>query len=96
MQHLTPPIPVSYTHLDVYKRQGKKWDSFPAGALAWRVSDESFMKSSEKWLDNLKLRGGDLNHLTYGGDNITTEAGTYVITLKLGDASNYHATVVKR
>ena len=50
-------------------------------------------RANNKWDINL---GGDLNHLTYGGDNITTEAGTYVITLKLGDASNYHATVVKR
>ena len=37
-------------------------------------------RANNKWDINL---GGDLNHLTYGGDNITTEAGTYVITLKL-------------
>jgi hypothetical protein len=47
---------------------GKKWDSFPAGALAWRVSDESFMKSSEKWLDNLKLRVGAGITGNSGGD----------------------------
>ena len=35
---------------------GEKWDSFPAAALAWRISDEGFMKGSENWLDNLKLR----------------------------------------
>jgi len=38
--------------------QGKKWDSFPAGALAWRVSDEAFMEGTKNWLDNLKLRIG--------------------------------------
>ncbi len=37
---------------------GKKWDSFPAAALAWRVSDEKFMKGTESWLDNLKVRIG--------------------------------------
>lgn len=37
---------------------GNKWDSFPAGALAWRVSDEAFMEGTKGWLDNLKLRIG--------------------------------------
>lgn len=38
--------------------EGHKWDSFPAGALAWRISDEEFMKGTRGWLDNLKLRLG--------------------------------------
>ena len=37
---------------------GHKWDSFSAAALGWRISDESFMKSTKGWLDNLKLRVG--------------------------------------
>ena len=37
---------------------GHKWDSFPAGALAWRISDESFMENTQNWLSNLKLRLG--------------------------------------
>ena len=37
---------------------GKKWDMFPAGALAWRISDEAFMEGTRSWLDNLKLRVG--------------------------------------
>ncbi len=37
---------------------GKKWDAFPAGAIAWRISDEPFMKGTQNWLDNLKLRIG--------------------------------------
>ena len=37
---------------------GKKWDAFPAGAVAWRISDEPFMKGVSGWLDNLKLRVG--------------------------------------
>ena len=34
---------------------GHKWASFPAGAVAWRVSDESFLKKYEA-IDELKLR----------------------------------------
>ena len=29
---------------------------FPGMALAWRISQEKFMKQTEDWLDNLKLR----------------------------------------
>ena len=43
------------------------WGYFPAGALAWRVSDESFMESTKDWMDNLKLR---LSLGTSGADNI--------------------------
>jgi len=38
--------------------EGHKWDFFPAGAFAWRISDENFMYSAKTWLDNLKLRIG--------------------------------------
>lgn len=37
---------------------GHQWDSFAAGALAWRISDEAFMESTQNWLSNLKLRLG--------------------------------------
>lgn len=36
---------------------GHKWVLFPSAALAWRVSDEPFMKSIS-WMDNLKFRLG--------------------------------------
>lgn len=36
--------------------EGRKWDSFPAAAVAWRISDESFMEDARRWLDNAKLR----------------------------------------
>lgn len=40
---------------------GHKWDSFPSVALAWRITDEAFMKSVKgNWLDDLKIRA------TYG------------------------------
>lgn len=34
---------------------GHKWDVFPAGAIAWRISDEPFM-SEQRTVSNLKLR----------------------------------------
>lgn len=37
--------------------EGHKWVLFPSAALAWRISDEPFMKSLS-WMDNLKLRLG--------------------------------------
>ena len=33
-----------------------QWGYFPSAALAWRISDEKFMTSAEKWLSDLKLR----------------------------------------
>lgn len=35
-----------------------KWGDFPSASLAWRISDEPFMKATQSWLDNLKLRLG--------------------------------------
>ncbi|MCI6617610.1 MAG: TonB-dependent receptor [Prevotella sp.] len=46
-----------------------RWGYFPAAALAWRVSDEPFMKSTSHWLDNLKLR---LSYGEAGNDNISS------------------------
>ena len=37
--------------------KNSKWGYFPSGALAWRVSEEDFMKDV-KFISNLKLRGG--------------------------------------
>ena len=37
--------------------EGNKWGYFPSAALAWRISEEKFMKPLT-WLDNFKLRLG--------------------------------------
>lgn len=57
---------------------GHKWDSFPAAAIAWRLSDESFMESVD-WLTNLKLRVG------YGVTGNSGGIGAY------GSTSNVYA-----
>ncbi len=43
------------------------WGYFPAGAFAWRISDEGFLENAHDWLDNLKLR---ISVGTSGADNI--------------------------
>lgn len=52
--------------------QGHKWDSFPAGAVAWRFSDEEFMESTRDWLNNAKLR------VSYGITGNSGGTGAYV------------------
>ena len=36
--------------------RGKRFGFFPSFSAGWRVSNEAFMKSTEKWLNNLKVR----------------------------------------
>lgn len=55
--------------------EGHKWDWFPSAAIAWRVSDEAFMKNTKSWLDDLKLRA------TYG---VTGNAGIGIYGTKSG------------
>ncbi|MXV49497.1 SusC/RagA family TonB-linked outer membrane protein [Pedobacter sp. HMF7647] len=40
---------------------------FPSGQLAWRISEEDFMKNTQNWLSNLKLR---LSYGTAGNNRI--------------------------
>ena len=51
--------------------EGNRWGYFPAGAIAWRISDEPFMQNMTNWLDNLKLR---LSMGTSGNDGIDAAA----------------------
>jgi len=46
-----------------------QWGYFPAGAVAWRISEEPFMEGARDFLDNLKLR---LSYGTSGADNISS------------------------
>ena len=46
--------------------KGHKWSLFPSVAVAWRITEESFM-SNPGWLSNLKLR---LSYGQTGNDNV--------------------------
>lgn len=47
--------------------KGNRWGYFPSAAVAWRLSEESFMQQSSSWLDDLKLR---VSYGTAGNENI--------------------------
>ena len=47
-----------------------RWAYFPAAAIAWRVTDEAFLKDA-RWLDNLKLR---VSYGAVGNDGISANA----------------------
>ena len=63
--------------------KGNRWGYFPSAAFAWRLSEEDFMKSSQKWLSNLKLR---LSYGTAGNNRISS--GLIDPTYVLGDATD--------
>lgn len=65
-----------------------KWGTFPSVSLAWRLSDEAFMESTQSWLDNLKLRVG------YGVTGNQNGVGEYksLAILSADGASYYDAT----
>jgi len=71
---------VNYNYLDRYLAtftfradgsskfgDNNRWGYFPSVALAWRISSEPFMKGTESWLDDLKLR---ISFGTAGNNNI--------------------------
>ena len=53
--------------------KGHRWGFFPSFSGAWRISEESFMKNTRDWLDNLKVRfsyGTTGNDLDVKGEEI--------------------------
>lgn len=72
--------------------KGNRWGWFPSVALAWRMSEEDFLKEVD-WLDNLKLR------VSYGitGNNnvsdyvtITTASGPSYVVLDGTEVQGYY------
>ena len=61
--------------------KGNRWGYFPAAAIAWRISDEEFMKGIS-WLSNLKAR---LSFGTAGNNRI--KSGLIETTYSLSDAT---------
>ncbi|MFV0541555.1 MAG: SusC/RagA family TonB-linked outer membrane protein [Aestuariibaculum sp.] len=67
--------------------EDNRWDSFPSGAIAWKISGEDFMSDS-KSISNLKLRVG------YGftGNNVITPYST-LNTLDLQTFYDFNGSV---
>jgi TonB-linked SusC/RagA family outer membrane protein len=49
--------------------EGNRWGYFPSAAVAWRISEESFMEGLSSTLSNLKLR---VSYGTAGNNNIVS------------------------
>lgn len=62
--------------------ENNRWGTFPSLSLGWRISDESFMEPTRKWLDDLKLRAG---YGTTGNSNI----GAYNYAFQYATGNSY-------
>lgn len=50
---------------------GNQWGYFPSVALAWKISEEGFLKNQSSWLDLMKIRG---SYGTTGNNRIPNNA----------------------
>lgn len=70
--------------------EGNRWGYFPSVAAGWRITEESWMESTKKWLSNLKLR---LSYGISGNNNIpsgqTTKTYSMTQSSWLNIASSY-------
>ena len=66
--------------------QNNKWGLFPSVALAWRISEEPFLKSVD-WLSNLKLR---LGYGITGQHNIGQGDYPSIATYHTNQAGSYY------
>jgi len=57
--------------------KGNQWGYFPSAALAWRISEEQFMKDLSTPIDNLKLR---FSYGTAGNNNIPPNQISQIFT----------------
>lgn len=71
--------------------KGNQWGVFPSAALAWRLSDEAFMKGTQDWLSNLKVR---LSYGTAGNNRISSGLmyTTYTMAGNTGKAPFFDET----
>ena len=87
---------LNYTLMDRYmltgtiRRDGSskfnednRWGTFPSVALAWRISEENFVKNNVDWISNLKLR------LSYGVTGNNSGIGNYAYKLTVSDNGYY-------
>lgn len=89
---------LNYTFMDRYmftatlrndgtsRFQNNKWGLFPSVALAWRISEEDFMKDVD-WLSNLKLR---LGYGVTGQQNINQGDYPSIPTYHTNQAGSYY------
>ena len=89
---------LNYTFMDRYmltatlrndgtsRFQNNKWGLFPSVALAWRISEENFLKDVD-WLSNLKLR---LGYGITGQQNINSGDYPSIATYHINQNGSYY------
>lgn len=60
-------------------RKGNRWGSFPAGAIAWRISEENFMQTNHA-ISNLKIRMGYGVTGNHGVNTLGTQSFSFTDT----------------
>lgn len=70
---------------------GSRYGTFPAASIGWVVSNESFMQSTQGWLDMLKLRGsyGLVGNDQAGSNPSDNRFGYLQFYNNSGDAYNF-------
>ncbi|MDF1559786.1 MAG: TonB-dependent receptor [Bacteroidales bacterium] len=70
--------------------RGNRWGYFPSAAIAWRISEEEFMKGISSVVNNLKLR---FSYGSAGNNNIPSNQIAQVFTSRatsyINDVMNY-------
>src|SRR5690606_2875816 len=60
---------------------GNQWGFFPSAAIAWRLSDESFMSGTKSFLDDMKVR---LSLGSAGNNRIADNAWRKTLSVQTG------------
>jgi TonB-linked SusC/RagA family outer membrane protein len=65
---------------------GQRWGIFPSASLGWRISDESWMNWSRRYLDNFKLRvsagsmgNGNVSPYMYASEMTVSKATDFIL-----------------
>lgn len=63
--------------------KNSRWGFFPSGSVAWRISEEPFMRFTKSWLDNFKIRAS----VGTAGNGLISNAYAYLSTMSLYDST---------
>ncbi len=71
-----------------------RWATFPSASVAWRISEENFLRDASSWLSDLKLRVGWGQSGNAGGFDIYTSRFFYNTAARfdyVDEAGNVHS-----
>ncbi|MDE7345832.1 MAG: TonB-dependent receptor [Muribaculaceae bacterium] len=74
--------------------ENNRWATFPSASVAWRLSEENFLRNASSWLSDLKLRVGWGQSGNAGGFDIYTSRFFYNTAARfdyVDEAGNVHS-----